>query len=230
MANITAPYEADSVSFDLHRDRQALDTVIEEGKIAGDVSPPLPDEEFRPDPSQEAALASLDPVVRDQLEEDRLPDEIVQDGQREMAEEGFNEEVNTEIGRRAQVTDAFVRNAQNFNDTVGDYFAVVHDPDLTVSPALADAVRDVPDGPRLIYNLVGDPARLDEINKLSDAGSVRHALNVVRRDMGLNPRTDVSHAPAPVPTLGGRGALTPRSPSNMSYSEYKRGRLSGRIK
>ena len=240
MSNITAPSDAETVSFsplvidsesaEPHRDRQALADVIEAGRISGAVETPLPDEEFRPDPSQEEALKRLDPIVRENLDETRMPDEQVFDGQHEMAADDFNEKVETEIGRRDRIAGVFDRGQQHMEEETGDYFSTVFDPNLPVTPALADAVKTSPDGPRLMYALANDPTRLDEANQLAQAGNVNSALNLVRKDLGLATRRSSTNAPAPVPTLSGRGALTPSSPSRMSYSEYKAGRLSGKIK
>ena len=51
MANILPMIEADSISFEPSRDREAHAGVIEEGRIAGAVETPLPNEHHRPDPS-----------------------------------------------------------------------------------------------------------------------------------------------------------------------------------
>ena len=74
MSNILAPADAERVSFsppvvdnestDLYRDRQALAGVIEEGRIAGAVEAPLPDEEYRPDPSDADARMRHFPLRR----------------------------------------------------------------------------------------------------------------------------------------------------------------------
>ncbi len=72
-------FEADTLSSEPHRDRQALAGVIEEGRIAGVVEAPLADEESRPDPSQAEARKRLDPIVAEPLDETRLPDEIAFD-------------------------------------------------------------------------------------------------------------------------------------------------------
>ncbi len=45
MPNTVAPYEADSVSFDLHRDRESLAGVIADARIAELDDVPLADEE-----------------------------------------------------------------------------------------------------------------------------------------------------------------------------------------
>ncbi len=81
-----APYEADSVSFDLPRDKEKIAAVIEDASIALGEDAPLPDEQIRPGMTQDEALKQLDPIVAEQIAEDRLPDEIVQDGQAEMAQ------------------------------------------------------------------------------------------------------------------------------------------------
>ena len=121
MSNILPPSEADSVSFDPHRDRQALADIQADAQIAGIGNEPLADEPHRPGISQAEAREHLDPIVAEQLEETRLPNEVVADGQRAMAEEEFNGAVNTEIDRRGRVLGTFKRNQQKFNEEVGDY-------------------------------------------------------------------------------------------------------------
>lgn len=238
MTNILPSADAETVSFEPrstepYRDREALAGVIEEGRIA--LGAPLADETINPNPladdaHQAEAIKQLDPIVQEQLSEDRLPDEIVAEGQALQAEDEMNEAVGTEINRRGRVLGTFERNQQNFAAEVPDYFDTIYHPDLPVTPALADAVRNVPDGPRLIYALAADPARLDEVNEAAAAGNAGAALNVVRRDLGLPSRSNVSSAPSPVPTISGRGAAVQRSPDKMSQSEYNAGRRSGKIK
>lgn len=99
MSNIIAPADAETVSFsppvrdnesrEPYRPREAVADVLEEGRIAGEVEVPLPDEEFRPGMSQDEALKQLDPIIAEKIEETRLPDEVVFDGQRQEADEGF---------------------------------------------------------------------------------------------------------------------------------------------
>ena len=126
MSNILPPAKADSISFDPPRTKEALAGVIEDGEIAGLGHEPLPDEFINPNPqSNDAAQAEerawLDPIVAEQLEETRSPNEVVADGQRAMAEEEFNGAVNTEIDRRGRVLGTFERNQQKFNEEVSDY-------------------------------------------------------------------------------------------------------------
>ena len=119
--NILPMIEADSVSFDPPRDKQALAGVIADAEIAGLGHEPLTDEDHRPDPSQAEARENLDPIVVEQLDEDRPGDAIVQDGQRAMAEEEINRAVNTAIDHRGRVPGTFERNQQKFIEEVGDY-------------------------------------------------------------------------------------------------------------
>ena len=89
MSNILPPAGAESVHFsppvvdnessEPHRDREALASVLKEGWIAEFGDAPLPDEELRPGMSQDEALKQLDPVVAEQLDETRLPDEVAFD-------------------------------------------------------------------------------------------------------------------------------------------------------
>jgi hypothetical protein len=95
--------------------------VIADAEIAGLGHEPLTDEDHRPDPSQAEARENLDPIVVEQLDEDRPGDAIVQDGQRAMAEEEINRAVNTEIDHRGRVPGTFERNQQKFIEEVGDY-------------------------------------------------------------------------------------------------------------
>ncbi|KKL50374.1 hypothetical protein LCGC14_2306130 [marine sediment metagenome] len=247
MSNILPPADAESVSFsgpvrdneasDRTYTREELQTVLDDAEIGGDLSyGPLPDETINPHPqsddaAQEEARKNLDPIVSEQLEDDRLGDEIAFDGLRAQEKEEFDEKVDTEINRRGRVVAAFERNSQNFAAEVGDFYETVFNPDVTISPALAEVAKNSPDGPRLLYNLLtSDPAQLDKINGIPDAAGVATELNVVRRHMGLAPRAGVTNPPPPVPTLGGRGATVRRSPDKMSQDEYAAGRRSGRIR
>ena len=234
MPNITAPRDAESVSFEPTRSREDIANAASDAAIVN--GPPLADEFIDPHPqsdyeSQAAARASLDPIVREQLEDDRLGDEIAFDAERQDAQDALDAKVNSEIVRRGQVRSEFNRGEEQFAGQVEDYREVVYDPDITVTPILRKEVLAAPDGSRVLYNLISDPARLDRANDLTDPVAVRRELNLVRQDMGLPPaRNNQTNAAAPVPTLRGGGATVQRSPDKMSYSEYAAGRRSGKIK
>ena len=241
MANILPPANAETVNFsppvvdneitDLYRDREAIEgIIIADADIDGLNYGPLPDEGFA-SPSEAEAIERLDPIIAEQITQDsRLPDEIAIEGQKKLREEEFTETVGPGIFHAGQVNGAFTQNQQTFHEETGDYFQRVYDTSLTISPLLADVVQNTPNGPAHIYHLIDDPVMLDTVNRMTDPGSVRAALNRVGRDWGVEPRVGLTGAPPPLPVLRGRGATTPRSPSNMSYSQYAAGRRSGKIK
>ena len=70
MSNILPMIEADSVSFDPHRDKQALADVIADAEIG--IGGALADEFINPNPvpddaRQAEALQGLDPIIQEQL-------------------------------------------------------------------------------------------------------------------------------------------------------------------
>ena len=117
MAKFMAPSEADSVSFDPHRDKQALADVIADAEIAN--GPPLHDVHFGAGMSQVEAREMLDPIVAEQIEDERLGDEITFDGQRQAAQDMLDAKVNSEIVRRGQVRSEFNRGEEQFAGRVG---------------------------------------------------------------------------------------------------------------
>ena len=228
MSNITAPSDSETVAFEPSRDRQDIadmnaDAAIENG-------PPLADVPYGAGMSQAQARERLDPIVAEGIEDDRLGDEIAFDGQRQDAKDAVDAKVNSEIVRRGQVRSEFNHGEEQFAGQVEDYAEVVHDPDLNVSPTLAKEIQTSPDGARLIYNLATDPARLDRVSDMTDPVLIRRELDSVRQDMGLPARDKHTAAPAPVPTLSGRGAAMRPDIEKMSPDEYAAGRRSGKIK
>jgi hypothetical protein len=124
MTNILPSADAETVSFEPRsseprRSREDVANMQADAEIAN--GPPLGDVEYGAGMSQAEARDMLDPVVAEQLEETRLGDEIAFDGQRQMAQDTLDRNVNTEIVRRGQAAQSFRRSEEKFDEEVGDY-------------------------------------------------------------------------------------------------------------
>ena len=111
----------------------------------------------------------------------------------------------------------------SFREKAPDFDAVVHNPNLTVTPVMADAIRESGRGAEIAYYLGKNPAEAARIASLS---SVSQATAIARLETRVSgaAQASVSRAPQPVSTLSGRSGGAGKRLEDMNFEEYRRAR------
>jgi hypothetical protein len=105
---------------------------------------------------------------------------------------------------------------------VPDFDAVVHNPNLTVTPVMADAIHESSRGPEIAYYLGKNPAEAAHIANLPP---VSQATAIARLEGRLGSTTvSVSRAPKPVGTLSGSGGSSSPALEDLDFEDYRRAR------
>ncbi|MGC2628480.1 MAG: hypothetical protein WA265_00780 [Rhodomicrobium sp.] len=118
--------------------------------------------------------------------------------------------------------EAWSETTAEFRQRVPDFDAVVHNPNLAVTPMMADAIRESSRGAEIAYYLGKNPAEAGQIAGLSP---VSQATAIARLENRLASNgISVSRAPQPVGTLSGRGGSGGTVLEDMDFEEYRRAR------
>jgi len=127
-----------------------------------------------------------------------------------------------EIAARA-AQDAWAESTADLREKVPDFDAVVHNPNLTVTPVMADAIRESGRGAEIAYFLGKNPVEAARIASLS---SVSQATAIARLEtrVGGTAQASVSRAPQPVSTLSGSAGGAGKRLEDMNFEEYRRAR------
>ncbi len=113
-------------------------------------------------------------------------------------------------GRR--VADAFHEKAEAIADQYPDFESVVHNPNLPITPSMAEYLTDSEKGPELAYYLGKNPLKAAEIARLSP---IRAARELMKLETDLaKPKPKLSAAPDPITPVGTRGRSTSSLPSD----------------
>jgi hypothetical protein len=98
----------------------------------------------------------------------------------------------------------------------------VHNPDLAVTPFMADAIRSSDQGAEMAYYLGKNPQEAARIAALPVLAQAAEMAGLSGR---IGPaQTSISQAPAPFAPLTGRGAQGTRRLEDMSFEEYRKAR------
>ena len=118
---------------------------------------------------------------------------------------------------------AWAESTAALREKAPDFDAVVHNPNLTVTPVMADALRESSRGAEIAYYLgknPGEAARIASLPPVSQATAIaRLETSIV--GVGQGP---VSRAPQPVTTLSGRASGGGKRLEDMDFDEYRRAR------
>jgi hypothetical protein len=126
-----------------------------------------------------------------------------------------------EVASRA-AQDAWTEATAAFRQKAPDFDAVAHNPNLTVTPVMADAIRESNRGPEIAYYLGKNPAEAAHIAALPP---VSQATAIARLEARIAaPQTSVSSAPQPIATLTGRSGGGGKRLEDMDFEEYRRAR------
>lgn len=104
--------------------------------------------------------------------------------------------------------EAWSESAAGFRQRVPDFDAVAHNPNLSITPIMADAIRES-----------GKGAEIAALPPVSQATAIAR----IEGRLGTN-AVSVSRAPQPVATLSGRGGSAGKPLEDMDFEEYRRAR------
>jgi hypothetical protein len=127
-----------------------------------------------------------------------------------------------EIAARA-AQDAWTESTAEFRQKAPDFDAIVHNPNLTVTPIMADAIRESSRGAEIAYYLGKNPAEAARIASLSPVSQATAIAHLETR-AGSVAQSPVSRAPQPVSTLSGRAGGAGKRLEDMSFEEYRQAR------
>ena len=117
--------------------------------------------------------------------------------------------------------DAWAESTAEFRQRVPDFDAVAHNPNLAVTPIMADAIRESSRGAEIAYYLGKNPA---EAAQIAGFPPCPQATAIARLEGRLSTSISVSRAPQPVGTLSGRGGSAGKQLEDMDFEEYRRAR------
>jgi hypothetical protein len=125
--------------------------------------------------------------------------------------------------RAAQAAEAaWVESTAAFRARVPDFEQVAHNPNLPVTPIMADAIRESPRGAELAYFLGKNP---EEAARIAALSPVSQATAIARLESKLGDASaSVSRAPAPFSALSGRSGGAGKRLEDMDFEEYRRAR------
>jgi hypothetical protein len=103
-----------------------------------------------------------------------------------------------------------------------DFDAVAHNPQLTITPVMADAIRESELGGELAYYLGKNPA---EASRIASLPPVSQAVTIARLEARVaKPQAKSTQAPAPIAPLKPKGGGGAKSLEDMSFEEYRKAR------
>ncbi|MGO8955319.1 MAG: hypothetical protein ACLPWS_06785 [Rhodomicrobium sp.] len=118
--------------------------------------------------------------------------------------------------------DAWSEATSEFRQKVPDFDTVAHNPNVTVTAIMADAIRESSRGPEIAYYLGKNPAEAAQIASLPP---VSQATSIARLEARIGSNAvSVSRAPQPVGTLSGHGGSAGTQLEDMDFEEYRRAR------
>lgn len=124
-----------------------------------------------------------------------------------------------ELAARA-AQDAWAETTAEFRQRVPDFDAVANNPNLAVTPVMADAIRELARGAEIAYYLGKNPGEAAHIASLPPVSQATAIARIEGR-LGAG-AVSVSRAPEPVGTLSGRNSGSAKPPEDMDFDEYRR--------
>jgi hypothetical protein len=118
---------------------------------------------------------------------------------------------------------AYEARVHEFSERAPDYHQVTGNPNLQISPVMADAIRISETGPQIAYYLGKNPSEASRIANLSPVEQLV-AVGALSARVSA-PEKRVSSAPAPVKTVTGATVKASPDLGDMSYAEYRKARM-----
>ena len=123
---------------------------------------------------------------------------------------------------------AWVANVAAAKSRYADFDAVALDQSVPVTDNMAQLIQTSDVGPDVLYALGQNKALAAEIAKLSPVEQARAIGRIEASVQAPRPRTETA-APAPISPLRGTGKPA-LDPAQMSMEDYKKARMSGKLK
>jgi hypothetical protein len=118
---------------------------------------------------------------------------------------------------------AYQTRVDEFKEKASDYDQVVGNPNLTITPLMADAIKEIDRGPEVAFYLGKNPDEAARIARMSPVGQTT-AIGKLSARLTL-PEKRTTGAPPPVKTVsGGVGTAQPEL-ADMSYEDYRNQRM-----
>jgi hypothetical protein len=118
--------------------------------------------------------------------------------------------------------DAWAEATAAFREKAPDFEAVAHNPDLAITPVMADAIRESSRGAEIAYYLGKNPA---EAARIASLPPVSQATAIARLEARIeDPQASITKAPPPVSALSGRSGSGSKRLEDMSFEEYRHAR------
>jgi hypothetical protein len=123
----------------------------------------------------------------------------------------------------AAAQEAWAERTAHFRAHVPDFDAVVHSPDLNITPIMADALRESDLGAEVAYFLGKNP---NEAARIASLPPVSQATAIARLETRVGKTsTPATKAPPPAETaLKGKSGGAGKSLEDMSFEEYRKAR------
>lgn len=107
-------------------------------------------------------------------------------------------------------SESFLQKSDKASERYPDFQAVVNNPSLPVSEAMAEFIVDSDQGAEVAYFLGKNPGKAYEISQLSPVRAARE-LAKIEADLAARPQARVSRAPEPITPVGSRGRASSSS-------------------
>ena len=124
-----------------------------------------------------------------------------------------------------QRQERFSEKATEFSEDVDDYFEIISNPTLNISPTMTEVLMELDNGPAVAYHLGKNP---EIAHRIAQKSSVAAAIELGKIESSLgkkSPSPTSSNAPEPPnPISGSRGKHT-KDPADMTDKEFKDYRL-----
>lgn len=114
--------------------------------------------------------------------------------------------------------EAFSYRESEAREKYADYDAVTRNPNVPITPDMAEVIRDSDAGPDLAYHLGKNP---QEAMRIAQMSPTRRAVEMGRLEARVTaPKAAPKQPPAPVSPVSAIAAGGSKDPGNMSMSEY----------
>jgi hypothetical protein len=146
-----------------------------------------------------------------------------------------------EAKRAAEVKKAWDENLKAAKAQFDDYVEVIQASEVMLSEEAKEAIFESELGPKMLYHFAKNPEEAKKLTELT-VDKMLKAIGRLEAKLGDKPQTppdvkvaDLSKAPAPIsPLKGGTAAVGTLNgydevPKNMSYDDWKKRRLAGKI-
>lgn len=117
---------------------------------------------------------------------------------------------------------AYDARVNEFMEKAPDYHQVTGNPNLQITPLMADAIKESENGAAIAYFLGKNPA---EASRIAGMSPISQAAAIGRLEAKVTlPERRTSSAPAPVKTVTGGKGVTEPDPGEMSMDDYRKWR------